>query len=47
VPDVHEEERIDVETRPLSELDAILAETKDAKTLIGLMHLRARLAERR
>jgi 8-oxo-dGTP pyrophosphatase MutT (NUDIX family) len=46
-PDVHEEERIDVETRPLSELDAILAETKDAKTLIGLMRLRARLAERR
>ena len=39
-----ESERIDVETRPLSDLDAILAETKDAKTLIGLMRLKDRLA---
>ena len=44
VPDVEEDERIDVETRPLSDLDAILAETKDAKTLIGLMRLKERLA---
>jgi ADP-ribose pyrophosphatase len=43
VPAVEEEERIDVETRPLSDIDAILAETKDAKTLIGLMKLRERL----
>jgi 8-oxo-dGTP pyrophosphatase MutT (NUDIX family) len=42
-PEVHEDERIDVEVRPISELDAILAETKDSKTLIGLHRLRARL----
>ncbi len=42
-PAVHEDERIDVEVRPLSDLDAILAETKDTKTLIGLYALRARL----
>jgi ADP-ribose pyrophosphatase len=41
-PEVEEDERIDVETRPLSDLDAILAETKDAKTLIGLYRLKAR-----
>ena len=38
-----EDERIDVEVRPVRELDAILAETKDSKTLIGLMKLRERL----
>jgi 8-oxo-dGTP pyrophosphatase MutT (NUDIX family) len=42
-PAVHEDERIDVEVRPLTDLDAILAETKDSKTLIGLAALRARL----
>jgi 8-oxo-dGTP pyrophosphatase MutT (NUDIX family) len=42
-PEVEENERIDAEVRPLSDLDAILAETKDAKTLIGLMKLRERL----
>jgi 8-oxo-dGTP pyrophosphatase MutT (NUDIX family) len=42
-PEVEENERIDVELRPLADLDAILAETKDAKTLIGLMKLRAKL----
>jgi ADP-ribose pyrophosphatase len=42
-PAVEEDERIDVEVRPLGELDAILAETKDAKTLIGLMRLREKL----
>ena len=41
-PSVEEDERIDVEVRPVSELDAILGETKDAKTLIGLMMLRER-----
>jgi ADP-ribose pyrophosphatase len=44
VPAVEEDERIDVEVRPVSELDAILAETKDAKTLIGLYRLKDRLA---
>jgi 8-oxo-dGTP pyrophosphatase MutT (NUDIX family) len=43
-PEVEEDERIDVEVRPLSELDAILAETKDSKTLIGLYRLKDRLA---
>jgi 8-oxo-dGTP pyrophosphatase MutT (NUDIX family) len=43
-PEVEEDERIDVEVRPVSDLDAILAETKDSKTLIGLHALRARLA---
>jgi 8-oxo-dGTP pyrophosphatase MutT (NUDIX family) len=42
-PAAHEDERIDVEVRPVSELDAILADTKDSKTLIGLHALRARL----
>jgi 8-oxo-dGTP pyrophosphatase MutT (NUDIX family) len=43
-PEVEENERIDVEVRPLADLDAILSETKDAKTLIGLMKLREKLA---
>jgi ADP-ribose pyrophosphatase len=43
-PAVAENERIDVEVRPLADLDAILAETKDSKTLIGLARLRDRLA---
>jgi 8-oxo-dGTP pyrophosphatase MutT (NUDIX family) len=43
-PEVEEDERIDVEVRPLSELDAILAEAKDSKTLIGLYRLKDRLA---
>jgi 8-oxo-dGTP pyrophosphatase MutT (NUDIX family) len=42
-PEVHEDERIDVEVRPVGELDAILAESRDSKTLIGLYALRARL----
>jgi 8-oxo-dGTP pyrophosphatase MutT (NUDIX family) len=42
-PEVEEDERIDIEVRPLSELDAILAETKDSKTLIGLYRLKDRL----
>ena len=42
-PEVEHDERIDVEVRPLADLDAILAETKDSKTLIGLYKLRERL----
>jgi 8-oxo-dGTP pyrophosphatase MutT (NUDIX family) len=45
-PAVAEDERIDVEVRPLSDLDALLEETKDSKTLIGLHKLRARLCDR-
>ena len=43
-PAVEEEERIDVEVRPVTDLDAILTETTDAKTLIALLKLRDRLA---
>jgi ADP-ribose pyrophosphatase len=43
-PEVAENERIDVEVRPLSDLDAILAETKDSKTLIALLKLKVRRA---
>jgi 8-oxo-dGTP pyrophosphatase MutT (NUDIX family) len=42
-PEVEEDERIDVEVRPVSELDTILTETTDAKTLIALLKLRERL----
>jgi 8-oxo-dGTP pyrophosphatase MutT (NUDIX family) len=36
-------ERIDVEPRPLADLDATIASCRDAKTLIGLLMLRDRL----
>jgi 8-oxo-dGTP pyrophosphatase MutT (NUDIX family) len=45
-PQVEHDERIDVEVRLLADLDAILAETKDSKTLIGLYALRERLTRR-
>jgi len=38
-----EDERIDIETPPLSALDALVAGARDSKTLIGLMLLRERL----
>jgi 8-oxo-dGTP pyrophosphatase MutT (NUDIX family) len=41
--DTDEHERIDVEVRLLSQLDAIIDETQDSKTLIGLLELRRRL----
>ena len=37
-----EHERIDIETRPLADLDALIDEVRDAKTLIGLLELRRR-----
>ena len=43
-PEVEENERIDVEVRPLTDLDAILEETKDAKTLIALLKLKLLLS---
>lgn len=47
-PAVEEDERIDIEVRPLADLDTILTETMDSKTLIALYrvrdHLRARAA---
>jgi 8-oxo-dGTP pyrophosphatase MutT (NUDIX family) len=38
-----EHERIEIEVRPLAELDAIIDEAQDSKTLIGLLELRRRL----
>jgi 8-oxo-dGTP pyrophosphatase MutT (NUDIX family) len=38
-----EGERITIEPRPLAELDAVIAGCRDAKTLIGLLMLQARL----
>src|SRR3954466_6649102 len=43
-PGVGENERIDVEVRPVAEIDDILAETQDSKTLIALYKVRDRLA---
>jgi 8-oxo-dGTP pyrophosphatase MutT (NUDIX family) len=45
-PQVDHDERIDVEVRPLTDLDQILAETQDSKTLIALSRLRDRLSRR-
>jgi len=45
-PQVEHDERIDVEVRPLTDLDQILAETQDSKTLIALSRLRERLSRR-
>jgi ADP-ribose pyrophosphatase len=42
-PVLEENERIDIELRPLSDLDAILGETMDSKTLIALYRLKDRL----
>jgi 8-oxo-dGTP pyrophosphatase MutT (NUDIX family) len=42
-PEVEENERIDVEVRPVSDLDAIVAENHDSKTLIALLKLKDRL----
>jgi ADP-ribose diphosphatase len=41
-----EGERIDIEQHALSDLDATIAGCRDAKTLIGLLMLRARLQDR-
>jgi 8-oxo-dGTP pyrophosphatase MutT (NUDIX family) len=40
-----EDERIEVEPHPLSELDETIAACRDAKTIIGLQMLRTRLPE--
>ena len=45
-PEVHENERIDVEVRPLEDLELLIAESTDSKTIIGLARLQALLAER-
>ena len=41
-PEVHENERITIETRPLSELDALIDEVTDGKTLVALYEFRRR-----
>ena len=42
-PEVHEDERIEVVSHPLDDLDALIAESTDSKTLIGLLLLSRRL----
>jgi ADP-ribose pyrophosphatase len=42
-PAVEEDERIELCVHPLSELDALIDESRDSKTLIGLYELRRRL----
>jgi 8-oxo-dGTP pyrophosphatase MutT (NUDIX family) len=42
-PEVDENERIDIETRPVADLDTILTETEDSKTLVALYRLKDRL----
>ena len=44
-PEVHEDERIDVEIRPLAEIGALIAGATDSKTIIGLARVQALLAE--
>jgi len=43
-PEVEEDERIDIEVRPLADLDSLLAENQDSKTLVALARLKAHLA---
>ena len=42
-PEVDENERIDVEVRPLADLESLIAEATDSKTIIGLARLQAKL----
>ncbi len=44
-PEVEEDERIDIEIRPLADLDTLLAENQDSKTLVALARLKAHLAQ--
>jgi 8-oxo-dGTP pyrophosphatase MutT (NUDIX family) len=43
-PAVEEDERIEVVTHPLDDLDGLIDGVRDSKTLIGLLELRRRLA---
>ena len=45
-PEIDENERIDVELRPLADLDGLIDESVDSKTIIGLARLREKLAGR-
>jgi 8-oxo-dGTP pyrophosphatase MutT (NUDIX family) len=42
-PEVEEDERIDLCVHPLTELDSLIDQARDSKTLIGLHELRRRL----
>ncbi len=42
--EVEEDERIDIVTYPLDQLDALIDEARDSKTLVGLYELRRRTA---
>jgi ADP-ribose pyrophosphatase len=42
-PEVEEDERIELVTHPLAELDALIDHVRDSKTLIGLLELQRRL----
>jgi 8-oxo-dGTP pyrophosphatase MutT (NUDIX family) len=42
-PEVEEDERIELVTHPLAELDELIDQVRDAKTLIGLLELQRRL----
>ena len=42
-PEVDEDERIELVVCPLAELDGLIGEVRDSKTLIGLLELRRRL----
>jgi 8-oxo-dGTP pyrophosphatase MutT (NUDIX family) len=41
-PEVAEEERIEIVTHPLDDLDGLIDDVRDSKTLIGLLELRRR-----
>ena len=43
-PEVDENERIEVEVRPLADLDELIERSTDSKTIVGLARLRARLS---
>jgi ADP-ribose pyrophosphatase len=43
-PDVHEDERIDIVRWPLADLDGLIDEAEDGKTLVGLYELLRRRA---
>jgi ADP-ribose pyrophosphatase len=42
-PEVEEDERIEIVTHPLAELDGLIDQISDSKTLIGLLELRRRI----
>ena len=43
-PEIEEDERIDIELVPLTQIDELLATNQDSKTLVALARLKARLS---